>query len=221
MGQQQVVRGPYRVLKVLLARRMDASVVAQVRRAPGLVKGNPVLDPIPQVLGYQVGIFGESVGRLPARPAALVFQGLGQIPVVEGGPGGNTLFQEGIHQPVVKVQAPGVHPPPALGQDARPGHREAVGVHPQLFHQGDVLWIAVVVIAGHIPVVAAFNFSGGMAEGIPDAGPPSVFGYRALNLIGRGRRAPDEVGGEIASFHRSPQGCCRVRWRAKYAGLGW
>src|SRR5271155_4184197 len=52
------------------------------------------------------------------------------------------------------------------------------------------------MIAGYIARVLAENVAGLVAEGVPDRGPASILPDRALDLVSRGRGAPEKaVGG--------------------------
>lgn len=98
------------------------------------------------------------------RPAARVLQLLGQIPVVERRPGSDAAFEESVDETIVEVQPLGVRGAPSTGLDARPGQGEAVGVQPEAAQEVEVLGQAVVVIAGHVTVVAVVDGPGRMAE---------------------------------------------------------
>ena len=62
-----------------------------------------------------------------------------------------------------------------------------------LFQQGNILCPAVVAVAGDIPGITVLCFARRMAEGIPDGQSPAILLHCALDLIGCGCRAPDEI----------------------------
>ena len=116
----------------------SAEEVAEPGDAPGLVDrgggGDPVADPAHDDLG----IVGEPAGDVAVAPAAEVGQRRRKLPVVEGGEGPDAAGEQAVDQPVVEVEALGVRRAAAFGQDARPGHREAVGVEAGALHQVEV-----------------------------------------------------------------------------------
>src|SRR5215211_4441187 len=80
-----------------------------------------------------------------------------------------------------------------FGLDAGPGHGEAVGLYPELGHQVEVFFQAVVLIAGHVARIAVEDLARGVAERVPDRGATAAFVHCALDLVGGRRRAPQEV----------------------------
>ena len=90
----------------------------------------------------------------------------------------------------------------ARRQDARPGGREAVGVEAAARQPFDILGPAVIVIAGDIAGVVALYPARRVGKNIPDALAAPVGIDRSLDLIARGRGAPDEVGGEYEVLSR-------------------
>ncbi len=164
--------------------------MAQEADAPRLVVGDPVGDAVAQGSADHVGVLHKRLGRGPRRPAAGVLERLGQVPVVEGGKGGDAGLQQPVDQPPVEVQAGLVDSTAAVGQDARPGDGEAIGAQAERLHQGDVFRPAVVVVAGDVAVAAVDDVARRVAEAVPDRLAPPVFVPRPLDLIGASRRAP-------------------------------
>ena len=68
-----------------------------------LIEGDPELDPVPELCEAQPGVLLKPVRHLTAHPAALVLQGLGQVPVVQSHRGRDTSRQEGGDQVVVVI----------------------------------------------------------------------------------------------------------------------
>ena len=77
---------------------MNPLKIAMKSRAPGLVVGDPVLDAIPQMTRYGIGVVQKGIDRGALRPASLILQSLRQVPVVERGPGLQTALQQTIDQ---------------------------------------------------------------------------------------------------------------------------
>ena len=197
--EQHVVRHLQRGLEIGVARRMPAFVVADDGRAPGFVVGDPVLHAVAQAARHRVdkGEVGVDGGALV--PAAAVLQVLRQVPVVEGGPGLQAAFQHAVHQARIEIQALFVGLAAHLGEDARPGDREAVGVQSHVAADVEVFRPAVVVVAGDKPVGTVLDSTWRGGETVPDRFDPAVFLAGAFDLVRRGGAAPQEVGGEIAA----------------------
>jgi hypothetical protein len=155
-------------------------------------------DAVAEALGDDRGVVGEREGRVALRPAAPVLERLRQVPVVEGDGRGDAGLQQTVDQLVVEGQALGVHRAVAVRDDARPGDRQAVGVDAQPAHQGDVLAPAVVVVAGHVAVVAAGGLPRGVREGVPDRRRAAVLRHGPLDLVRRGGRAHRKSCGSAA-----------------------
>ncbi|CAM5464675.1 hypothetical protein SHIRM173S_13149 [Streptomyces hirsutus] len=72
-----------------------------------------------------------------------------------------------------------------------------MGADAQVAQQGDVLGVAVVVVAGDVSGVAALHRAGGCDCRCPrSTGRDRVLPDRSLDLVGRGRGAEDESGRE-------------------------
>ena len=218
VGEVQVVRGGQRRRRVGDPGGVDAGRVAEVRRAPGLVEGDDHGEAVAQALRDHAGVLPEALGGAPVGPPPDVTEGLGQVPVVQRGGGGDAGVEEGVDEAVVEGQARLVDRPEGVGGDlrgdARPRDREAVGPQAQALHQRDVLRPPVVVVVGDVAGVAADDLAGGVAEGVPDRGGAPVLGDRALDLVGGGGRAPHEAGGE------GGHGCSSARGRSRSSSAG-
>ncbi len=200
--QVQVVRGAQRGRGVGAAGSVHPGGVAQEGRAPGLVERDPLLHAVAERLAHDLRVLREPVRGVPLRPAARVLQLLRQVPVVEGDgrfdPGGQQL----VHQAAVEVQA-ALDGGAAAGRlHPGPGDGEAVRAEPQVLHQRHVVAVAVVVVDSDVTGVPAGRLPGGVAEGVPDRGRAAVLAHRALDLVRRGRGAPEEGRGEGHRGHR-------------------
>ena len=92
------------------------------------------------------GVAGEVLRCAPSQPPSLARHPSGQREVVHGHDGRDAEVEAALEQPLVVVQRrPGEVP--GLRLDAGPLEREPVGGQPQLGEQGDVLGVAVVVVA--------------------------------------------------------------------------
>ncbi len=183
VGQQLVMRDRQRVEQQLPARCVHAQGVAQQGVLGGLVQGDPLGHPVTEALGDQRHVLGEAGRRVPLQPV----QVRRQVPVEQGRHRADARRAQVVHQPVVEVQA-------LFGAHPRPGDREAVRVHAQLRQQCHVLAVAVVVVAGHRRRRAVLHSSRFGREGVPHGRLACV--RRALDLVRRGRHAPEEAGRE-------------------------
>src|SRR6185312_943542 len=157
----------------------------------------PGVDSIAETIVHVEGVLDEAGCRVAVGPAALLLERLGQVPVVEGQPRLDALGQEFVDELRVEVE-PLLVDRAAIRSHARPRGGETVGLEPHIRHGRDVFFIPVVVVAGHIAVVATHDSTGDAAEGVPDGVRAAVFVGRALDLVGRGCDAEQEVSGEVA-----------------------
>src|SRR5918999_3462867 len=193
VAEQEVVCRGERPGAVFVARGVDAEAVTHPGRDPGLVQGDPEPNIIREGLVDDAGVLCEAFARIPVGPAAQVLQRLRQVPVVEREHRLDGALPQAVDEPAVEVEASLVGGTAPFGLDAGPGHGEAVGLHPKLGHQVEVFFQAVVLVAGYITRVAVMYFTRGVAERVPDRRAATVFAYRALDLVGRSSRAPQEV----------------------------
>ena len=183
-------------LPQLPAGGMGTGDVAQDGDTLGLVQGHVGIHPTGKVLRHQGGISAEGRHNVPVQPAALVLQGAGQIPVIQGNHGPDARFQQGIDQLVIEGEALLVYGAVPVGDNPGPAHGEAVGLDAVLLHQGHILCPAVVAVAGHVAGIAVEDVAGHMGKIIPDIGSLSVFIPGTLALVGGAGYAPQEVLGK-------------------------
>ena len=149
-------------------------------------------------------VLDEPVGRRALGPPAEVLQRLRQVPVVERHHRGDAAGEQAVDQPVVEVEAAGVHRTVGGRDHPGPGDREPVGTHPQVDEQVEVLLPPVVVVAGDVAGVTPQHGSGPPGERVPDRRPPPVLVDGTLDLVGRGGGTPEEPVGEVDRGHGSP-----------------
>jgi hypothetical protein len=104
MGSQQVVPASILALDAVVnPRREDPLAPLQHASHPGLVERHPVLDAVAEVGEEGVGVVGVVLDNfLPQHPAVGVLQGLRQVPVEDGGVGGDAVGEHGVDEIVVK-----------------------------------------------------------------------------------------------------------------------
>ncbi len=194
---QEMVRHLHALLQVGHPRRELGIAVAEIGRAPGFVVGGDRRDAVAEAALDLVGVVGKAVRGVAVQPAAFFLQGLRQVPVIQGQVGRDVFFGQGVEQAVVEAEAGLVPGAFATRLHARPGHREAVGVHVQAGQQVHVVAVAVVMVAGDLAVAAILDGAGPGAEAVPDRGALAVGGRGAFDLEGAGGRAPGEVAGKL------------------------
>ena len=74
-----------------------------------------------------------------------------------------------------------------LGDDARPGEGEAVGLGAEGLEEGNVLSRAVVRVAGDLSRSAVGNLAIDLGKGVPNGRPAPVFFNGTLNLVAENR----------------------------------
>ncbi len=185
------------------AGRVLAEPVAEHGVHERLVHGEPHRDPVPERRRDQVGVLAEAPRGLPVQPAAAVFEGLRQIPVVQRDDRVDAAVQQRVDQPVVERHPARVGRAGAVGLDPRPRHRQVVGVHAQPGHQRHVLAVAVVVVAGHVTGRTVGHPAGLVGERVPHRDAGAVLGGGAFHLVRGGGHAPDKPLGYDHGSHCS------------------
>ena len=180
--------------RILAPRRMDAVPVADARERLRLVEDDPVLDAVAQRADDVAGVVGKARGRVALGPAAGILERLRQVPVVQRRERADSRVQRRVGQPLVVVEPFRVRRAAPVRLDPRPGDREPVAAQVELAQQRDVFRIAMVAVAGDVAGVAVVDPARRVREPVPDGFALAVFAARALDLIGRGRGAPQETG---------------------------
>ena len=198
--QQHVVGRPEGARPVGCTGSLRPERVAEEGGHPRLVVRRPVLDQISETVEDELGVLGEAVDRVACCPAAVVLECLRQIPVIERHERRDPALTQTLDQASVEVEPALVGRSTAVGLNPRPGDREAVCAQAERGHQVEVLAPAVVVLAGRVAGVPVVHLAGRPGEPVPDRLTAAVDRGRALDLEGRGRRAPGEVLGEGHPF---------------------
>ena len=142
----------------LEAGRENALAVAVTDEDVGFVEGEEAPDAIAEPRGDIAGVIGERLGGLAPFPAAKpVLQGLRQVPVIERDVGGDSVREQRIDEAVVEVEALRIGRADAVGKDARPRNREAVGARAERLHERDVLLVAMIMVDRDVAGVAVRN----------------------------------------------------------------
>ncbi len=153
------------------------------------------------------GVVGEPADDLRVGEAAAVLQRLRQVPVEQVDQRLDARVKQGVDEALVEVEAGLVDGAGPRRQDARPADAEAIGARPEVGQQPDVLWVAVVVVAGDVARGAVGDGARLAGEGVPDRRSSAVLGRCSLDLVGGGGEAPGEVSRERSG--RVGLGRCR------------
>ena len=191
--EEQMVRRGERGGGLGAARCVHARAVAEERRAPRLVEGRPEVDAVAERPGDDGRVLGEVRRGVAVRPAAGVLELLREIPVVERHDRLDPVLEQLVREPPVEVEAALAGRALAAGDDPRPGDREPVRRDPEVAHERHVGAVAVVVVGRDVAVVAVVALARRVAERVPDGRSAPVLVDRALDLVRRGRDAPEEV----------------------------
>src|SRR5262249_20222630 len=81
----------------LAAGGVAAQLIAQVGEYERLVEDAPDRDAVGERPGDVLGVVGEAARQVTVGPAALVFESLGQVPVIEGRKGPDSCLQQAVH----------------------------------------------------------------------------------------------------------------------------
>ncbi|KAG8507719.1 hypothetical protein J0S82_011404, partial [Galemys pyrenaicus] len=170
-----------------------ASAIACVAHHPWLMEGDPQLDTVPKSGEAEVGVVQEGIHHTFIQPAAMILQGLRQVPVEQRGHGLNVGVQQPVDQLVVvghTSEAGAVSVP--TREDAGPGDRELIDLSPEATKQGDIRVHLVVTVTGHLRCRLAF---GGIPvpKLVPDTCPSSVLGPASFHIEGSCGDAPQEA----------------------------
>ena len=123
---------------------------------PGLVDRDPLRHHVAERVRHRPRVLGEALRGVAGRPAAAILERLRQVPVVEGRDRLDPALDAGPRQAAGRSRSPAwLTAPSPVRQDARPGDREAVATRCRATRiRSQVDAPAVVVVAGHVAVVA-------------------------------------------------------------------
>ena len=171
-------------------RRVHPGKIAISDKGCRLVDGKPIAHPVRQGVRKHANIVCKIIADFLAVPAALFVRPHRQIPVEYRNHRLNPGSLQLIHQLAVKFQPLGVYRVRPRHYP-RPADRKPIGLDPQLFQQGYILFIAVIMVTGNIAVFAVLYVAA--AQGVPDAGYLSILVIGTLNLVSGTGRTPKEI----------------------------
>jgi len=208
------VGGLERALGEPQPRRVLPDRVSRVHDHARLVEGHPRIHEVAELAEADARVFLEGLRRAALEPAALVLERLRGVPVEEGGRGPYAGGAEARGESPVKLHSLPVDRAAALGEDARPGDGETVGLEPEKAHELDVALEAMVMVAGDGGRVAVPDRSGERREAVPGGFALAVLVPRPLYLRRRGGGAPFEALGKFQERHSGllcGKACARSR----------
>ena len=185
MRQQQVVPAAEQGLRIQLqAGGVKTVPHSQADRALRLIDRDIVCHAPFEMGCGKSGIVGKVFRGLTIHPAALMVEGKGQIPVIEGDPGCNAAGKTAVHNAVVVGKAGWIEPLAGRGRspaaaaahlihsicsiycsvrkNAGPAEAEAVMPDAQTLHQIQVLLCPMIGVTGNIAGMSIESLSGHM-----------------------------------------------------------
>ena len=105
----------------------------------------------------------------------------------------NAVGQQLVDKAVVEIEAFWIRCAGSFREDARPCDRESIGLCAERLHQLDVFLVQMIMVGRGISVAVIGDRSGRVREAVPDRRTAAAFVYGSLDLIGRGRRAPQKI----------------------------
>src|SRR5829696_8629660 len=185
--------------------------MAEMDEPGAFVDGEEVLHAVAQARRDIGGVIRKCLRRVARGPAAeAILQRLRQVPVIQRRKRRDAVRQQLVDKAVVEIEAFWVRRAGPLREDARPGNRESIGLCAQRLHQLDVFLEQAIMVGRGIPVAAIGYGPGRVRETVPDRWAAAILVYGSLDLIGRGRCAPQET------VRKSGRGCsswCGIRVR--------
>src|SRR5579863_1916718 len=191
MHRAEVIRAPAQT------RRVVAEPVPDDSMHRSFVEHGPVLHPIAEASGHDLGVIGEPMPDIAVQPAAAVLQRLRQVPVIEASPRRDSVFAAFVHQAVVEIEPQRVDRPGSSRNNSRPRRRETIGAEAAAGDQFDIFAIAPIMVGGYGRGFAAMNVALGAREYVPDRIAATVNVDGAFNLVCGGRHTPAEIRTEI------------------------
>ena len=196
MAQHDVMSGLVQFgRRQLEAGRVDAPSVTEIEETSGFVEREDVLDAVGQTLGDIAGVIRERLRGVAGLPAAdAVLQRLRQVPMVQRGIGLDAVGQQFVDQAVVEIEAFGIGRA-AFRREIPAAMRSKTdsALTPRSPDQADVFLVAMVMLVGAVAGGVVLDLARRVRESVPDRAAAAVFIDGALDLIGRGGGAPQEV----------------------------
>ena len=168
VSEQQVVSGEHARAEVAQPWGVISPCVAGESCHPRFVQSCPEADPVAERSCHDAGIILEPLRGVPARPAPLVLEGLGQVPVVKRDDRLDVAGTKCVHESQIVVQSRLVDRALAVRLHAWPCYRKTISRDPELRDESNVRLKTVVVVTGNVAVVSMVDRALMMAEGIPD-----------------------------------------------------
>ena len=197
MCTQQLVSGDRGLEAVAMSGRECAVQISPVGNHPRFIERRPDLHAAVQFAEHDRRVVGEPARAVGVEPAAQIVERGGKIPVKQRERGLDAVREQRIDQPVVEIETRRIDRAAAARQDATPRRAEAIRLQSELAHQSDIVGVAPVMVAGDVAGLAVADEARRVREALPDARSRAVGQRRALDLICRGRSAPEELGGKF------------------------
>src|SRR5882724_3225541 len=123
-----------------------------------------------------------------------------------------------VDKAVVEIEPFGIWRAGSFREEARPCNRESIGLYAERLHQLDIFLVQAIMVGRGIAIAVVGYGSGRVRETVPDRWAAAVFAHGPLDLIGRGRRAPQKT---VRKTGRGcSNSCSAVRVRLGPSGPG-
>ncbi len=132
-----------------------------------LVESEKILYAIGKMPCDHARIIGKPITEIGIHITAPLVKGARQIPMQQRNIGHDAVFQEFVHDPIVKIQPLFVYGARAFGKNTIPGKTHAKSADAESLHHRDILPIAMIKIAGGFSRIAVTDGAGALAEHIP------------------------------------------------------
>src|ERR1700739_3191146 len=197
LGEIHNVGGTHRCGKIRARRSMHAAAIAQKSKNPRFVEDAPVGNAIAQGAGDDLTIIREPSNQVAVGPSPHIFQGLRQIPVIQGGKRPDIGFVERVGDAFVIVQSLWIGLAGTVCLNARPGNGEAITLDVEFLGDLDVFLVAVVGVTGNVAGVRALPLANRVRKAIPDGFALLVEVPGPFDLIGSRGHTPNKVLGKL------------------------
>ncbi len=93
-----------------------------------------------------------------------------------------SIIKKLIYQSIIKIKSLIIYMS-GMRNNSRPGNRKSVRIKPDFFHQCNIIFIKMIMVACNISIISIGNFSFFMRKHIPDRRSLSITIMCSLNLI--------------------------------------
>ena len=108
LGDVDNMAGAQEIEEAFAGGGMRAVSIAELGEDERFVEDAPMVDTIAQSADNHVDVVGKTSGEIAIGPAAVVFKGLGKVPVIERAKGADFGFEKRVGKTLVVIEAFGI-----------------------------------------------------------------------------------------------------------------